>query len=107
MSYEGDLQKEINKELRDAGIKYLHIEKGRGKNKTHRAGWPDLIIFPGKSRVFFVELKSPDKKLTDDQEIFQEWAKYHSYAFYVVQDINQWKLVKMIEYKIAGLPGKE
>lgn len=99
---EYELQKAINADLKKLGIRFKHDEKGRGKNRTHRGGWPDLIIFPGKSRVFFLELKSDSGQLKPSQEEFIEWGKENGYPCYVARNWEQWKFIKEIELKIQG-----
>lgn len=96
---EAELQREINKELKDRGIKFLHLEKGRGKNKTHRAGFPDLMIFPSDSEVFFVELKTKKGVLSNDQIEFQSWCVLHNYFYSVIRSIETWNVYK----KVMGL----
>ena len=66
MSEEAELQKKCNKLLKDNGIGFIHIEKGRGKNKTHRGGFPDILFWIGR-KFYAVELKAPGKKATPEQ----------------------------------------
>jgi len=95
MENERDLQEAVNKDLRKLGIKFLHLEAGRGsRNRTHRSGFPDLVIFSGGGRSFFVELKWKGGRLRPDQEAFQEWAWASKYDFYVVRSWVEWELVK-------------
>ena len=95
---ETQLQVKINADLKKKGIKFRHIEKGRyHKQKTHRAGWPDLMILPGYGQVFFVELKSPGKILTLEQTEFRTWANEMGYHFYVVDTLCHWEVVKRLE----------
>jgi hypothetical protein len=67
---EADLQRECNEYLRKRDVQFLHIEKGRGRNTTHRKGVPDLLVFPGDSRIYFIELKKPGGKLSPEQTEF-------------------------------------
>jgi hypothetical protein len=94
MNPETKLQTEINEDLRKLGIKFLHIEKGRGKNKTHRKGWPDLLIFPG-DKVYFVELKVDNNTLSKDQILFQKWAFEMGYSLIVVRSMADWSIWKL------------
>ncbi len=54
---EQDLQKQINKILRQLKIPFYHREKGRSVHKSHSAGFPDLF-FAHKGRTFMIELKA-------------------------------------------------
>lgn len=64
---EATLQKQCNEYLRKRGILYFHPEKGRSNMQTtHRAGWPDMMIFRD-SKALFVELKSETGKLRPEQ----------------------------------------
>jgi len=70
---EAYFQRQCNEYLRKRNVQFLHIEKGRGKNTTHRKGVPDLLVFPGDGRVFFIELKAPGGKLRPEQvEFFRD-----------------------------------
>src|ERR1043166_5220996 len=66
---ESELQSWANAVLRSLDIPFFHIEKGRGKNLTHRAGFPDIIGFKN-GKLFAVELKGPYGKIEPAQE---EW----------------------------------
>ena len=103
---EDDLQEYINKDLRDMNIPFYHRKNGKGgarrtANAFTRKGvkmkWPDLIIFPGKDRVVFAELKFEYGKLEPAQDNFRKWAIKHGYAFYVVRTISAWNIVKTEE----------
>ena len=94
---EQDFQIEVNKDLKKLGIKFMHHEKGRGKNKTHRGGIPDLLIFPGCGKIIFIELKVKNGKLKDSQIEFRLWSIKNNYIHYVVYDWQQWELVKKAE----------
>lgn len=92
---EKDLQAKVNNDLRKLNIKFWHCEKGNyHKGKTHRAGWPDLIIFPGKGNAFFIELKTPIGKLTQKQIDFKMWCMDMKYNFYIVKSWQEWLIVK-------------
>lgn len=68
---ESSLQRLCNEYLRRRGVEYDHIEKGRGTNRTHRRGKPDLTIYPGDGKAFFIELKACEKQgLRPEQEEF-------------------------------------
>jgi len=76
-------QETANRYLDMKGIRKEHDEKGGyHKNKTHRKGKPDLSIFPGGGKVFFVELKMPGKKLSPDQEKYKAWCIKDDYHFH-------------------------
>ena len=85
---EAEFQKECHKYLKDNNIWFYHIEKGRGKNLTHRGGEPDLQIRPGKGKVFYIELKMPNKKLRPEQQLFKEKCFDNDYAFYMCDTWN-------------------
>lgn len=96
MNPETKLQMEINDDLRKMGVKFFHPEKGRGKNKTHRGGWPDLSIFPGHDLVYFVELKTPTGVKSPKQVEFYLWAIENKYKYFVIRSIKEWILFKEV-----------
>ncbi len=63
---EAQLQSICNQFMRQRGIEFIHIEKGRTRNTTHRAGVPDCVIF-GKNKTIFIELKTDSGKVSDEQ----------------------------------------
>ena len=77
------LQKECNALLKKLKVYYSHMEKGRGKNTTHRAGIPDLTICPGYGFCFFVELKTSEGKLNDKQKETRDRLIKEGYKYYV------------------------
>ncbi len=66
---EADLQKQANEYLRKRGIQFIHIEKGRGTNRTHRKGIADLVFWTKKGH-FAIELKTATGVLSDEQKIW-------------------------------------
>lgn len=93
---ESKLQKDCNKFLRDCGILYFHNEKGRGSNKRHRAGWPDLAIFR-KNRTLFVELKTETGIVDPDQKALHKRLREAGFEVHVcrtiesfVETVTQW-----------------
>jgi hypothetical protein len=94
---EADLQVYINKDLKKLGIKFIHLERGRRAKNNHVKGIPDLMIFPGEGKVFFVELKWGNGKLRKEQIEFLEWCKDWGYKFYIARSIDEWELIKKIE----------
>jgi hypothetical protein len=64
---EAQIQRECNEYLRKRCILFLHLEAGRGaRGKTHRASWPDLLIWH-KGYCFGFELKVEGKSPTEEQ----------------------------------------
>ena len=80
---ETQFQKACNEYLNKRSIKFSHIEKGRSKNPTHRGGEPDLMIRPGNSKFFYVELKMPNKKLSKVQQEFKDGCFDNKDVFYM------------------------
>lgn len=89
---ESKLQSLCNAYLRKRGIRFYHAEKGRGKNLTHRGGFPDLAIFLNKT-VYFVELKTEHGKLSDEQKEFDLWAGGSGYAYHVVRSFEDFQKI--------------
>jgi hypothetical protein len=85
---ESTLQSECNKLLKLYGVKFFHPEKGRGKNLTHRSGWPDLTICFQGGEVCFVELKTKIGVLSSEQREFQAWAVDSGYKYIIIRDKN-------------------
>lgn len=96
-SNENEFQQAVNNDLKQLHIKFKHDEAGRSGNKTHRKGWPDLTVYPGHNRAFFVELKMPNKDLRPDQKEFRDWCVTTGYHFYVIYSWTDWELVKKME----------
>jgi len=92
---EHDLQRQCNEFLRKRGIRYLHIEKGRGRNMTHRKGWPDLLVFPGFGKVIFVELKKPGGTLKPEQTAFRDEVREYGYQYSVCYSTEEF--IKVVE----------
>lgn len=60
-------------------------------------GYPDLIIFMGLGKTFFVEFKLPGEDLTDSQKKVFPTLKKRGYEIYVQTDIRDF--IKLIEKK--------
>lgn len=82
---ESELQADCNEFLRTLGIPFVHIEKGKGKNKTHRKGIPDLIITLKNSKVWFVELKTEKGDLDPEQIKFKNAVEQRGHEFTVIR----------------------
>ena len=80
---ETQFQKACSEYLDIKDIDYFHDEKGRGKGRRHRGGIPDLIIYPGNGKIFFIELKMPNKKLKPEQQLFKERCFKKNNHFYM------------------------
>ena len=95
---ESDLQSACNAILRERDLMYYHIEKGRHhKQRTRRAGIPDLIIWPGNGYCFAVELKTKEGTMNKDQiEWMQKWQD-KGYKYYIVRSVEQFENVLKLE----------
>lgn len=86
------VQDPLTKFLRESSI--LHKKKDTGPWCTS-PGWPDLEIYPGKQRIFFIECKAPGEK--DDVSPIQEYAhktlRGLGYHVYVVDDKEEGKAI--------------
>ncbi len=109
---ESELQAHINQDLRDMRIGFFHRESSGRKLRTHntwkfdskdkkekKKSWPDLLIMPGDERLFYVEIKTKEGRLKEEQKNFLAWAQEMNYKCYVVNSIEDWNLVKRIELK--------
>jgi hypothetical protein len=78
--------------LRELGIKYVHLQKTRhGAYDTNHdmKGLPDMLVFPKTGKMFAVEFKVPNAKLSKSQE---EWKLYfinNGYFYEVIYDIKR------------------
>jgi len=82
---EGKLQDKFVRYLKAQDIHYKKQEVGRYMVSS---GWPDFAIFPGKGRVFFVELKAPGKKPTPLQEYQFQMLRADGYAVHVADSFD-------------------
>lgn len=93
---ENDLQKQCEKYIESLGWSYIHLGH-RGKQRygysKNNIGYPDLIIFPGKERVFFVELKNGDKALRKSQAEKIEKLKKKQYKCYVASNYLEFIMI--------------
>lgn len=91
---ESTLQTDCNNHLRLLKIKFIHHEKGRGKNKTHRGGIPDLIIFMPKGVTLSIELKRNSKeKMKDRQKAWFRYLNENDYKVFCCWDIDNFKRI--------------
>lgn len=87
MSEHLDLQVPFALWLRKNNILYWHAEKGKGVNKTHRGGWPDLLVL-NDGKVMGIELKSKGKKLNPAQERMKTEFYANSINWYTCFDLE-------------------
>lgn len=108
---ETELQEAVNEDIRKIGWPFFHRKSGRGGKYVTantftinglKMKWPDLIIYPGKTRAVFIELKDKYKKPSVEQQNFLDYAKGMGYPVYVVKSWEQWELVRKIELQIQG-----
>jgi hypothetical protein len=93
---ENKLQSECNKLLKFLHIPYKHIEKGRGVNKAHSGGFPDLIFMRNK-QFYMVELKFGNNKTSDKQiECLRQW-ELEGTKTKVIYDFEEFKRYLMQE----------
>jgi len=95
---ESKLQTECNKFLKKVGVPYLHLEKGRGNGKRHRAGVPDIITW--LKPISFFELKTKTGKLSEEQVQFEEMCIEQKHLYYVVDDLDIFKSLILSIYKL-------
>jgi hypothetical protein len=65
-------------------IKYNNKMKSLGR----KAGFPDLTIFY-QSRVIFIELKTAQGKLSNNQENFKFIAHKNNFDYYIVRSLEE------------------
>jgi hypothetical protein len=67
---EAALQKLTNNYLRIRGLLYFHDEKGSGRGKRHRSGWPDCMVYRATKLYhgLAIELKTKDGVVSEEQK---------------------------------------
>ena len=91
------VQDPLTKFLRERRI--LHKKKDTGPWCTS-PGWPDLEVYPGKERIFFIECKAPGKKADPLQEHVHGVLRAAGYHVYVVDDAEEGRQTIKKECKI-------
>ena len=110
---ETTLQYHINDDIRKYNIPFDHRKSSPG-GKYHtpntfeidgvKMKWPDLKIYMPNGRTVFIELKWIYGKPDKEQQAFLDWAMKKGYPVYTCKSVDEWELIKKIEfYQIAGL----
>lgn len=98
---ESELQSLCNAYLKKMGIRFYHPEKGRGVNKTHRAGQPDITALEN-GKVIFIELKNENGIMSPEQVDFQDLAEENNFPHFIVKSFENF--VKIIREWRSGRP---
>lgn len=96
MGEESDIQKEIVKALKARGIFFLSIPNERKdmttlnkmKSLGYTPGAADLLIVRD-GRVYFLEVKAPTGRLSDNQKDFRQRALNAGSDYAVVRSVDQ------------------
>ena len=97
---ERDLQKQVSSYLKYREQKndlfytknYVGKMKSVVDNKEYklgRKGFPDLSVFLNNGIVLFIELKTKDKKLNENQELFKNKITNLNYKYFNINSLSQ------------------
>lgn len=93
---ETDLQNKIRLSLSDIAVTFranvgkFYTADGRVINSGLPVGFPDLFGFrKSDGKMFFIEVKLPNGKLSPGQEKFSVFAKQHKILYGVARSIEQ------------------
>jgi len=97
---EAELHNAIIAECRRRGWQYLH---GSMAAETHRTlGEPDFVLMASDGRVFFIECKSRDGKLSPAQRDFAAHAERNGHRVHVVRSFEEFiNLTRGIIYNVT------
>lgn len=88
---ESELHNEIIEYCKDRRWLYFH---GSMAHETKRTpGEPDFEILADRGRVFFVECKSKDGKLSTDQRAVIQWAAMLGHTVHVVVNMDEFRRI--------------
>lgn len=92
------VQDPLTKYLRENKI--LYKKKDAGLYCTS-PGWPDLEIYPGSGRIFFIECKAPGKPLDPMQvHVHEKVLKPAGYTVYTVDSAARGRIIIAQECKL-------
>lgn len=102
---EEDLQTSVQNYLTDNGVDWVHIPKKLGKKRKQIAGFFDLLCI-GFNKVFFLELKSPDRKprnwdIKKSQIRFKQILDKNKIPYIISNNYNQ--IIRFVERIKNGL----
>lgn len=84
---EATLHNQIIAECRRRSWQYLH---GSMAAETHRTlGEPDFVVLADRGRVFLIECKSRDGKLSPSQRDFKAHAERNGHRVHVVRSLQE------------------
>ncbi|MGO9479060.1 MAG: hypothetical protein ACLP7I_14095 [Limisphaerales bacterium] len=81
------LHEEIIAELRRRRWMFIHSRMDR--KSTVQKGTPDFAIYPPGRAAFFVECKTKNGKLTEEQTVFKHCAEASDYKFFIIRSFAQ------------------
>lgn len=56
-------------------------------------GWPDLEIYPGNGRAFFIEFKTPKGSLSKEQREVKSLLEHRGYQVYIVRKFEDFRAI--------------
>lgn len=96
---EADIQRAIVKALRRAlphGLVHASINEQRKGNRKDQGiaigmgahpGFPDLLVMC-EGRMLFIEVKSPEGRLSDNQAAFRDWCQAEGHAWALCRSVD-------------------
>lgn len=84
---EADLHADIIAECRRRGWQYLHGSMAAETSRT--LGEPDFILMADGGRVFFIECKSRNGKLSPAQRDFKAHAERNRHEIHIVRSMRE------------------
>jgi hypothetical protein len=88
-SEESKFQTKANDMLKELGIEYHHIEKGRHHKNNHCGDILDLIIWGEYPKHFFIELKAKSKNYRTGQKDFVAKMTKLGYKCYLAYTLDK------------------
>ena len=83
------LQAQCEHYLDIRNIMYIHLRTfWEGRPVPGRRGWPDLMIFPGIGKTFFIELKVGKNALTKSQKEVFPMLENKGYDVFVIRSFG-------------------
>jgi len=86
---ESNLQRKINKWIRDHGYHFLSFRKSKKAKGFLTAGHPDVTIFMPEGRTVLIELKDGRGRLSEEQISVKRVLKYNKHEWHEVRSYKQ------------------
>jgi hypothetical protein len=68
---------------------YEHLHANPTKRSTIEPGWPDYSLFPPHAQVFFIEFKTEEGTLSEDQKRVIARLRGKGYEVFVLTDVRE------------------